>query len=312
MINYPFTIRNLKILQAVAEYGNFTEAAQNLYVSQPAISSQIRELERLLQMKLIERNKTGSRFTEAGYILLYYANQILALCEEACRAIDDLQTYPHGSFTIGGSQTIGINILPTLLTSFQFYYPETHVNVHIDATWHICWNLTGGDLDIAIVGGVIPKTLENKVQIIPFGLEDIVLITSKKNKYYYSPIVEKHMLYDVRLICLEKQSSIQRHVVQKLEMAGILFSDLIVDLEVNSVESLKNFLLKSDKVAFLSISSVMTELRSGELCWIPIKSLRIQRPIWIVTNPYRYRLRIVELFLRMCLAHFSSPTIQIF
>ena len=56
MINYPFTIRNLKILQAVAEYGNFTEAAQNLYVSQPAISSQIRELERLLQMKLIERN----------------------------------------------------------------------------------------------------------------------------------------------------------------------------------------------------------------------------------------------------------------
>ena len=77
MINYPFTIRNLKILQAVAEYGNFTEAAQNLYVSQPAISSQIRELERLLQMKLIERNKTGSRFTEAGYILLYYANQIL-------------------------------------------------------------------------------------------------------------------------------------------------------------------------------------------------------------------------------------------
>lgn len=312
MINYPFTIRNLKILQAVAEYGNFTEAAQNLYVSQPAISSQIRELERLLQMKLIERNKTGSRFTEAGYILLYYANQILALCEEACRAIDDLQTYPHGSFTIGGSQTIGINILPTLLTSFQLYYPETHVNVHIDATWHICWNLTGGDLDIAIVGGVIPKTLENKVQIIPFGLEDIVLITSKNSKYAYSPIVEKHILYDVRFICLEKQSSIQRHVVQKLEMAGILFSDLIVDLEVNSVESLKNFLLKSDKVAFLSISSVMTELRSGELCWIPIKSLRIQRPIWLVTNPYRYRLRIIELFLRMCLAHFSSPTIQIF
>ena len=312
MINYPFTIRNLKILQAVAEYGNFTEAAQNLYVSQPAISSQIRELERLSQMKLIERNKTGSRFTEAGYILLYYANQILALCEEACRAIDDLQTYPHGSFTIGGSQTIGINILPTLLTSFQSYYPETHINVHIDATWHICWNLTGGDLDIAIVGGVIPKKLENKVQTIPFGLEEIVLITSKKNKYAYSPIVEKQMLYDVRFICLEKQSSIQRHVVQKLEMAGIFFSDLIIDLEVNSVESLKNFLLKSDKVAFLSISSVLTELRSGELYWIPIKSLRIQRPIWIVTNPYRYRLRIIELFLRMCLAHFSSPTIQIF
>ena len=80
------------------------------------------------------------------------------------------------------------------------------------------------------------KKLENKVQTIPFGLEEIVLITSK-NKYAYSPIVEKQMLCDVRFICLEKQSSIQRHVVQKLEMAGIFFSDLIIDLEVNSVES---------------------------------------------------------------------------
>ena len=312
MLNYPFTIRNLKILQAVAEYGNFTEAAQNLYVSQPAISSQIRELERLLQMKLIERNKTGSRFTEAGYILLYYANQILSLCEEACRAIDDLHIYPHSSFTIGGSQTIGINILPTLLSSFQTYYPDTHVNVHIDATWHICWNLTGGDLDLAIVGGVIPPALETQVQTIPFGLEEIVLITSKKNTYAHYPSVEKDILYNLRFICLEKQSSIQRHVVQKLEMAGISFSDLLVDIEVNSVESLKNFLENSEKAAFLSVSSVIEELRAGELCWLPIKELRIQRPIGIVTNPYRYRLRIIELFLRLCLAKFSSPTIQVF
>ena len=312
MINYPFTIRNLKILQAVAEYGNFTEAAQNLYVSQPAISSQIRELERLLQMKLIERNKTGSRFTEAGYILLYYANQILALCEEACRAIDDLQTYPHGSFTIGGSQTIGINILPTLLTSFQLYYPETHVNVHIDATWHICWNLTGGDIDLALIGGVIPPNLENQIQTIPFGLEEIVLITSKKNAYANYPSLTKHVLYNVHFICLEKQSSIQRYVVQKLERIGIYFSDLFVDLEVNSVESLKNFLISSNKVAFLSLSSVIKELRTEELYWIPIKELQIQRPIWILTNPYRYRLRIIELFLRLCLVKFSSPTIQVF
>lgn len=310
MLNYPFTIRNLKILQAVAEYGNFTEAAQNLYVSQPAISSQIRELEQLLNIKLIERNRTGARFTEAGYILLYYANQILSLCDEAYKAIDDLQTYPHGTFTLGGSQTIGLNILPSLLNSFQSKYPATHINVHIDATSHICWSLTSGDIDIAIVGGMIPSTMKNKLQVLPFGKEEIILVTSPKNKYAEVPILDKQMLYDLRFICLEKQSSIQQHVTQKLESSGVNFSNLLVDIEVNSIEALKQCLLNSDKVAFLSVSSVINELRLGDLCWLPIKALRISRPIWLVTNPYRYQLRIIDLFLKTCLENFTNPVIE--
>ncbi len=312
MLNYPFTIRNLKILQAVAEYGNFTEAAQNLYVSQPAISSQIRELELLLNIKLIERNRAGARFTEAGYILLYYANQILSLCDEAYKAIDDLQMYPHGTFTLGGSQTVGLNILPSVLNSFQSKYPTTHISVHIDATSHICWSLTSGDIDIAIVGGIIPPAMKSKLKIIPFGKEEIILVTSSKNKYARLPMLEKQLLYDLCFICLEKQSSIQQHVTQKLESSGVNFSELTIDIEVNSVESLKQCLLNSDKVAFLSISSVINELRKGELCWLPIKTLRISRPIWLVINPYRYQLRIIDLFLKTCLNNFINPVIETF
>ncbi len=312
MLNYPFTIRNLKILQAIAEYGNFTEAAQNLYVSQPAISAQIRELEQLLNTKLIERNRTGARFTEAGYVLLYYANQILSLCDEAYKALEDLQMYPHSTFTLGGSQTMGLKILPSLLEFFQKQYPTTHINIHIDATSHICWNLINGGIDIAIVGGIIPPSTKKKLQANLFGKEEVILVVSPKNKYAKTAILEKQTLYDLHLICLEKQSSTQQHIANELNLSGINCADLVVDMEVNSIETVKQCLLNSDKAALLPFSSVVQELCAGELHWLPVKTLRIIRPIWLITNPYKYQLRVIDLFLKTCSKNFVNPTIERF
>ena len=107
------------VQKAISDFGSLTAAAQSLYISQPAISAQLREIEQSLQLKVVNRTRQGIQFTEAGYILLYYANKILSLCDETCLVIQDLHIYPHGSFTLGAEQNIGTYMLPKLLIDYH-------------------------------------------------------------------------------------------------------------------------------------------------------------------------------------------------
>jgi len=88
----PFTLDQLRILKAIATEGSFKRAADSLYVSQPAVSLQVQNLERQLNVPLFDRGGRRAQLTEAGHLLLEYGDRILSLCQETCRAIEDLQT----------------------------------------------------------------------------------------------------------------------------------------------------------------------------------------------------------------------------
>ena len=109
---FPFTLQQLKILKAIATERSFTKAAKNLYISHPAISKQIRTLEKNLDVILLEREKNKISLTENGKILLQYSERILALCEESCRALVDLKNGSQGNSIIGASEVIGTYLIP--------------------------------------------------------------------------------------------------------------------------------------------------------------------------------------------------------
>lgn len=137
----PFTLQQLRILKAIATEKNFTKAAELLYLSQPSLSKQIKTLEQNLGVMILNRENHKISLTENGIVFLQYAERILALCEESCRAIIDLKTGERGNLTVGASQTIGTYLMPRVLALFAQTYPQINLNVQVSSTRIIANNL---------------------------------------------------------------------------------------------------------------------------------------------------------------------------
>ena len=137
----PFTLQQLRILKAVATEKSFTRAAEVLFLSQPYLSKQIKILEEKLEVSLFYRSSKTISLTENGEIFLQYAERILALCEESCRALIDLKNGERGNLTVGASQTIGTYLMPRLLALFAQNYPQINLKVQVNSTRIIAKNI---------------------------------------------------------------------------------------------------------------------------------------------------------------------------
>ena len=119
MTDLPFTLDQLRILKAIASEGSFKKAAESLYISQPAVSLQVQNLEKQLSVPIFDRGNRKAVFTEEGKVLLRYGGRILSLCDESCRAIEDLRCLNGGTLVIGASQTTGTYLMPRLIGLFR-------------------------------------------------------------------------------------------------------------------------------------------------------------------------------------------------
>ena len=153
----PFTLQQLRILKAVATEKSFTKAAELLYMSQPTLSKQIKLLENKTGVILLNRNTTNISLTEEGKVFLQYTERILALCEESCRALNDVKNGERGNLTVGASQTIGTYLMPRVLALFAQNYSQINLKVQVDSTRIITKNVLNGEIDIAVVGGNVPE-----------------------------------------------------------------------------------------------------------------------------------------------------------
>ena len=106
-MSLPFTLQQLRIIKAIAKEQSFKRAADLLFVSQPSLSKQVKILENQLGILLFDRKSRKVTLTESGRLFLQYSDRILSLCEETCRAMDDLKSGERGNLTVGASQTVG-------------------------------------------------------------------------------------------------------------------------------------------------------------------------------------------------------------
>jgi len=179
MSDLSFTLDQLRILKAIVEQGSFKRAADSFYLSPPAISMQVQNLERQLDVPLFDRGGRKAELTAAGELVFRQAEKILTLCQEACRALEDLQNLQGGSLSVGASQTTGTYLLPRMLGMFRQQYPEVTVQLHAHSTRRIAWSLANGQVDLAIIGGEVPSELQESLEIIPYTEDELVLILPK-------------------------------------------------------------------------------------------------------------------------------------
>merc|ERR1739838_180333 len=133
-------------------------------------------LENRLGISLLNRENNIVSLTEAGKVFLQYSERILALCEESCRALNDVKNGDRGNLTVGASQTIGTYLMPRVLALFAQNYPQINIKVQVDSTRMIARSVVNREIDIAVVGGNIPKEFKQNLAIDHFVEDELNLI----------------------------------------------------------------------------------------------------------------------------------------
>jgi DNA-binding transcriptional LysR family regulator len=307
MSDLPFTLDQLRILKAIAAEGSFKRAADSLYVSQPAVSLQVQNLERQLDVPLFDRGGRRAQLTEAGHLLLSYGEKILSLCQETCRAIEDLQNLQGGTLIVGASQTTGTYLLPRMIGMFRHKYPDVAVQLHVHSTRRTAWTVANGQVDLAIIGGEIPGELSESLQIVPYAEDELALILPVSHPFAKLPTIQKEDLYKLQFIALDSQSTIRKVIDQVLARCDIDTRRLKVEMELNSIEAIKNAVQSGLGAAFVSTSAITKELQMGVLHCAPIDGVVVKRTLWLIFNPNRYRSKAAEAFSREILPQFAAP-----
>ena len=306
MSDLPFTLDQLRILRAISAEGSFKRAADSLYVSQPAVSLQVQNLERQLDVPLFDRGGRRAQLTEAGHLLLQYGDRILSLCQETCRAIEDLQNLQGGTLIVGASQTTGTYLLPRMIGRFRQQYPDVAVQLHVHSTRRTAWSVANGQIDLAIIGGEVPPELQDSLEIIPYAEDELAFILPVFHSLARVVTVQKDDLYKLQFIALDSQSTIRKVIDKVLTRSGIETRRLKIEMELNSIEAIKNAVQSGLGAAFVSISAIEKELQMGVLHRAKIDGVVVNRTLSVIINPNRYRSKAAEAFMKEVLPQFST------
>ena len=270
----------LKVFKTVAEQLSFTKASKILFVSQPAVTKHINELEKQFGKALFNRHGNSISLTKEGEVCLDYANKIIALYESLEREFIDLNGSLPDRINLAASTTIAQYILPSLLSKFKSIHPETSVTLINQNSERIESLVLAKKTDLGLVEG---NTNNPLLHYQPFLKDEIVLTCRLGNKYLKSTELLVKELSSLPLILREQGSGTRTIIENALEGKGLNLKTFNIQMELGSTESIKNYLLNSDSFAFLSIHSIARELKDRTLTIVDVYNLEIHRTFQFVS-----------------------------
>lgn len=284
----------LKVFHTVAKRLNFTKAAAELSITQPAVTKHIKEIERQLNAKLFDRNGTKIKLTAAGKVLLKYTDQIFEIYRELEFEISSLNHKQQGSLRIGASTTIAQYVLPPLLADFHAKFKDIKVSLFNSNTESIEHLLEQKKIDLGITEGQSKNKLFHYTRFIK---DEIVLAAREGHPMSKKPAIKLDELKKLPVILRESGSGTLETIAFALKAVGIKLSDLNTEMQLGNSESIKSYLLHSDCVAFLSIYSILNELNNRTMTVIDIKNLSIERFFYFIM-PQGSQSPIASLFMK--------------
>jgi DNA-binding transcriptional LysR family regulator len=285
--------RQLSAFCAVVDRRSFSQAAEQLGVTQPAVSLQIRSLEKRLGQRLLDRSGRRVEPTEAGLRLYRSAQRMLALeqqlLEEVAGAEEGELT---GQLEIGCSTGPGATVLPLLLCEFQEENSGVSISLQVSDTQHVIDAVARRELELGVVGAV---TRHRGVTFEPFFRDEVVLAVPPKHRFAGKSI-GLDQLREETLIFMQEGAGVRQMVEDELREAGLRLRDLEVRLELGLQESVKAAVAAGHGVTFISRSSMEPELAAGSLAAARVKGLDPAREISLVRSTGRTPSRVAEAF----------------
>jgi LysR family transcriptional regulator, transcriptional activator of the cysJI operon len=268
----------LKVFRAVAAHLNFRKAAEYLFLTQPAVTLQIKALETELGVRLFDRSGGRIALTRQGSILLGYANKVAALVSEAEQKIGAEEGLISGDLSLGVSTTIAQYVLPRLLGAFLDEHPRVQFSLHSGNTAEIVQLLLAGKVSIALIEG---PARERGVHTEPFMEDELVLITPHD---FDSDHLSRAQLLALNLLMREQGSGSREVVETALEKAGCKLKSFKKVMDLDSTEAIKSAVEAGLGVGFVSRWAISKELELGVLKIVPVGGVKATRHFTLVSR----------------------------
>ncbi|WP_010271155.1 LysR family transcriptional regulator [Paenibacillus senegalensis] len=283
-------INQLETLLTVSQTMSFRKAGEQLNLTQPAVSAQIKSLEDQFQTVLIDRNQPVT-LTDSGIIFLEHAHKILAIVEELKQRLADLEHKPQGNINLGTTTSIAIQILPRVLSYFQNQYPLISTTIHSMPSSQIMSSVENGTVDIGIAY-LIDKSPSLETSILYY--DTFELVVSPEHPLAHSSYSTVESLHHLPFIMLTPNTAGRRFVDQIFKKLDV--QPKIV-MELSSSEEVKRMVELNLGAAIISKLSVANELKMGTLKVIQVSELEITHPVGVIYKSGRYLSSAIKQFL---------------
>jgi DNA-binding transcriptional LysR family regulator len=291
----------LKVFFTVANRLSFTKAATELFITQPAVSKHIQELEEQYKIKLFDRNGSKISLTKAGELLLNRTKNIFEIYREIHFDLSALINQQQGTLRLGASTTISHYIIPPLLARFHQKLKDIKVSLLNGNTEQIEKALLNKEIEIGIVEG---QSKNQSIKYSEFLKDELVLVCNNSNPLKNKEQITLEELKSLRFITREQGSGTLEVIEHALKPFGINLSQLTIEMQLGSTESIKSYLMNSDCVAFISVHAIEKELKNNEMVIIDIDNFVIERFFYIISLKGKVD-ALSELFIKNIASHYN-------
>ena len=271
----PLNFYHLEVFYAVARHLNFSRAAEELYISQPAVSKHVKDLEKDLGVDLFRRNGRRVELTDAGRLVYDYAGHALVLTEGLRRALVEMHSPGHGYLRLAATHALATYVVPRVLASFQVRYPDVQLSLQVSSKGTTIRQVLQHQADLGIIDC---HAIPSDVQWQRFARVPIVLLASP-NHHFSGGIVDLVELSQETIITEEKGSDTREALERELERLRVRPGRM---LEIGNIEAIKGAVAAGLGVAFLPKICVAAELGGGDLIELAVQGFSLETQLGVV------------------------------
>ncbi len=263
-----------RVFLAVAENLSFSKAAEELFISQPAVTKHIKELESKLKSTLFDRKGNRIYLTKAGKVNYEYLKKIKQQYAELEFELGRLNNTFKGSLRIGASSTISQYLIPETLAAFYKRYPKIDLHLLSGNSHEIQQKLLSEEIDIALIEG---SSSLKELKYSEFLDDEIVVVTGSNSVYAKKRQIAIADLENIPMVLRERGSGTLEVIRKSLGENNINLEDLNIVIHLGSTEAIKNFLINFEGVALVSEKSISKEFELKQIVKLSVNKLKIDR-----------------------------------
>jgi DNA-binding transcriptional LysR family regulator len=274
----------LHVFCKVVELESFSKAGGVVHLSQPTVSSHIKDLEDYIGCRLIDRLPKKACPTKAGELLYDYAKKLLSLRDDAESALAEFQGAVKGRLVMGGSTIPGVYILPQYIGAFAKTYSDVTISLVLGDTESITSGTIEGTLEFGVVGA---RVEDSRIIQEPLIQDDMRIIVPASHTWAERKSISLGMLQKEPFIIREKGSGTLQSIQQRFLQKGHNIEELNIVAEMGSTEAVRQAIKAHAGVSILSTLAVSEDLQTGRLKALEIKGVNLKRRFYLTRHQQR-------------------------